>query len=143
MSVRFAALLLAGCLAAMPAAAAEGELSAPQALQMAQAGQLTIIDIRTPQEWRQTGVVPGAKRVDMYIAGGPAAFLGGILDAVGGDKSAPVALICRTGNRTSKAAAFLRAQGFTNLVDIGEGMAGSGKGPGWLKRGLPVESCNC
>lgn len=142
MSVRIAALAVAACLMALPAAAAD-EVAAPQALEQAQAGQLTIIDIRTPDEWRQTGVVPGAKRVDMYMAGGPAAFLNGILAAAGGDKSAPVALICRTGNRSAKAAAFLRSQGFTSVVDIGEGMAGSGKGPGWLKRGLPVQPCNC
>lgn len=143
MSVRIATLALAAGLFVLPAAAADNLLAAPEALTRAQAGQLTIIDIRTPQEWRQTGVVPGAKRVDMYMAGGPAAFLSGVLEATGGDKSAPVALICRTGNRSSKAVAFLRSQGFTNIIDIGEGMAGSGNGPGWLKRGLPVEPCNC
>ena len=31
--------------------------------------------------------------------------------------------------------------GFTNVVHIKEGMAGSGAGPGWLARGLPTESC--
>ncbi len=143
MSARLAALALAACLCALPAAAAEGEVEAPQALEQAQAGRLTIIDIRTPEEWRQTGVVPGAKRVNLYVTGGAAAFLSGILEAVGGDRTAPLALICRTGNRSAKAAAYLRAQGFSAVTDIGEGMAGGSKGPGWIKRGLPVENCNC
>lgn len=143
MSARLAALALAGCLCVVPAMAAEGELAAPVALEQAQAGRLTIIDIRTPEEWRQTGVVPGAKRVNLYVNGGAAAFLSGILEAAGGDKTAPVALICRTGNRSAKAVAFLRAEGFTNVTDIGEGMAGSSRGPGWIKRGMPVEDCKC
>lgn len=140
---RLAVLLIAAVLAAAPAVAAEGVLSAPQAREQAVAGQVTIVDIRTPDEWRQTGVAAGAKRVNLYVEGGPAAFLRGILDAADGDKGKPIALICRTGNRSGKAVEFLRAQGFTNVVDISEGMAGSGAGPGWLKRGLPIESCNC
>lgn len=32
----------------------------------------------------------------------------------------------------------LRAAGFTQIIDVPEGMLGSGAGPGWLKRGLPV-----
>ena len=32
--------------------------------------------------------------------------------------------------------------GFTNVMDVAEGMFGRGKTqPGWLKRGLPVEPC--
>ncbi len=130
-------------LSAAPALAANEDIPAPEALEMARQGQAVLIDIRTPEEWRQTGVAPGAERVNLYVQGGPAAFLQGVLDAVGGDKSKPVALICRTGNRTTRAAEFLRAQGFTNVLNVKEGMAGSGAGPGWLKRGLPVEHCNC
>jgi rhodanese-related sulfurtransferase len=143
MSARVAALLLAASLYALPVAAADGEINAARALEQAASGQLTIVDVRTPDEWRQTGVAPGAKRVDMHMAGGAPAFLDGILQAVGGDRAAPIALICRTGNRSAKAAAYLRSQGFTHVEDIGEGMAGSAKGQGWLKRGLPVEKCNC
>ena len=143
MFARFAALILAACLGASSAAAAEGEMAPPQALEQIQAGRMTIIDIRTPEEWRQTGTIPGSKHVDMYMAGGSAAFLNSILAAVGGDKAAPLAVICRTGNRSAKAAAFLRAQGFGNVTDNSEGMVGGSKGLGWIKRGLPVESCKC
>ena len=130
-------------LSAAPALAANEDIPAPEALERARQGQAVLIDIRTPEEWRQTGVAPGAERVNLYVQGGPAAFQQGVLDAVSGDKSKPVALICRTGNRTTRAAEFLRAQGFTNVLNVKEGMAGSGAGPGWLKRGLPVEPCNC
>jgi hypothetical protein len=33
---------------------------------------------------------------------------------------------------------LLENAGFTNIIDVPEGMMGSRAGPGWLKRGLPV-----
>lgn len=33
----------------------------------------------------------------------------------------------------------LREAGFTQVYNIKEGMAGSAAGPGWIKRGLPVQ----
>ena len=115
------------------------DLTAPQALSANRAGELTLIDIRTPAEWRQTGVVPGAGRVDFYR--GPAHLLQGILEYTGGDRNAQIGLICRTGNRTTQAQRFLQAQGFTQVYNVKEGMVGSAAGPGWLRRGLPVDSC--
>jgi rhodanese-related sulfurtransferase len=114
-------------------------LSAPATLDAAQAGEIRVIDIRTPAEWRETGVVPGAGRVDFYR--GPDVLTQYILREVGGDKNAPIALICRTGNRTTHAQKYLQSQGFTRVYNVKEGMRGSVAGPGWLKRGLPVESC--
>ena len=35
----------------------------------------------------------------------------------------------------------LEARGFTRVYNVKEGMVGSGAGPGWIKRGLPVEPC--
>ena len=112
-------------------------LSAPEALEQTKSGQMTLIDIRTPPEWRQTGVAEGALRIDMRDR----AFVDKILDAVDGNKDAPIAIICRTGNRTTYTQKALQDMGFTNIYNVKEGMAGSGAGPGWLRRGLPVEPC--
>jgi rhodanese-related sulfurtransferase len=60
---------------------------------------------------------------------------------VGGDKNKPIALICHSGSRTSHAQKFLQSQGFTQVYNVREGMAGSAAGPGWIRRGLPVEPC--
>lgn len=125
---------------AMPAARA-ADISAPDAAALMQAGKVTLIDIRRPDEWRQTGVARGAVRIDMQQPGGAAGFLDAVLRQVGGDRSTPIALICRTGNRTTQVERFLQAQGFTHVYNIKEGMAGSAAGPGWIKRGLPVEDC--
>lgn len=134
-------LLLA--LLAQPLAiyAAGATLSAPEALAAAEAGRLVIIDIRTPPEWRQTGVAKGASLINMRHPQGAPGFLAEVLQRVGGDKGAPIALICRTGNRTTQVQKYLEAQGFTRVYNIKEGMAGSAAGPGWLRRGLPVEAC--
>jgi rhodanese-related sulfurtransferase len=125
---------------ALPAAA-EPDLTAPEALAASQSGKVTLVDIRTPPEWRQTGVAQGAKRVDMRHPGGPQGFVNQLLAEVKGDRNAPIALICRTGNRTTQVQRYLQSAGFTQVYNVKEGMAGSAAGPGWIKRGLPVESC--
>ena len=105
--------------------AATGDIYAPEA--------------RAAQEWRRTGVAPGADRVDYYR--GPKNLLQSVTQMVGGDKNKPIALICHSGSRTSHAQKFLQSQGFTQVYNVREGMAGSAAGPGWIRRGLPVEPC--
>lgn len=116
-------------------------LAAPDAYAQAQAGKLTLIDIRRPDEWRQTGVAQGAIRVNMLHPQGPQGFVRQVLAEVDGNLDAPIGLICRTGNRTTQMQKVLQDAGFTQVVNIKEGMVGSAAGPGWIKRGLPVEAC--
>jgi rhodanese-related sulfurtransferase len=106
-------------------------------MEKSKAGELTLIDIRTPPEWRQTGVASGALRIDMTRK----TFVQEVLAAVKGDKDAPIAIVCRTGNRTTHTQQALTELGFTRVYNVKEGMAGSGAGPGWIARGLPVEPC--
>lgn len=131
-----AAFILAG------AALADPDMNAPEAAAAVAAGKITLIDIRTPQEWKETGVAKGAKLINMLHPQGAPGFTNALLEQVKGDKNAPVALICRTGNRTTQVQRYLQSQGFTQVYNVREGMAGSGAGPGWLKRGLPVETCS-
>lgn len=119
------------------------DLSAPEAYRLAQAGELTLIDIRTPAEWRQTGVARGTQLVDMRHPRGPDGFVEAVLSRVGGDRDAPIALICRTGNRTTHMQRLLQERGFTRVYNVKEGMIGSAAGPGWIRQGLPVEPCAC
>lgn len=129
------------CLICAGAAGAQ-EMSAPEAFDAARSGKLTLIDIRTPPEWKQTGIAPGATLINMLHPQGAAGFLNEVLTKVSGDKTAPIALICRTGNRTTQVQKFLLAQGFTQVYNVREGMAGSSAGPGWLARKLPTETCS-
>jgi rhodanese-related sulfurtransferase len=116
-------------------------ISAPEAFALAQAGQITLIDIRRPHEWRQTGIAQGVKTIDMVHPQGMSGFAQEVYQAVGGNLDAPIVLICRTGSRTSRLTPALRQMGFTHVRHVPEGMLGSRAGPGWIARGLPTEAC--
>jgi rhodanese-related sulfurtransferase len=143
-NLRFVRIILLALSGAFLSAACAGPdnptgptLSAPEAFEKSRAGEITMIDIRTPREWRATGIAAGALPIDMTRK----TFVQEILDAVDGDKGAPIAIICRTGNRTTYTQKALQELGFTNVYNVKEGMAGSGAGPGWVRQGLPVEAC--
>ncbi|OAN85807.1 hypothetical protein A8B74_05990 [Sulfitobacter geojensis] len=116
----------------------ERDLTAPEALAAAQAGEILLIDIRRPDEWARTGIGQGAVAIDMRRTD----FIEVLLGHVGGRRDVPVALICARGVRSAKMSARLDAAGFTQVLDVPEGMSGSGAGPGWIKRGLPLVQPN-
>lgn len=99
-------------------------------------GEIVLVDIRTPQEWRETGIPASAHAITMNQDG--RALMAALDKAMGSDRSKPLAIICRTGNRSSMLAPQLKAQGFGNVIDVAEGLAGGRNGPGWLKAGLPL-----
>jgi rhodanese-related sulfurtransferase len=134
-------LLFAALVCHALVAQADPDLAAPDAAAAADAGKITLIDIRTPPEWKQTGVAKGARLVNMVHPQGAPGFVSALLEQINGDRSTPIALICRTGNRTTQVQRYLQSQGFTQVYNVKEGMAGSAAGPGWIKRGLPVETC--
>jgi rhodanese-related sulfurtransferase len=126
---------------AFPALAEIKSISAPEAMRAAKTGQAVLVDIRQPEEWKQTGVAEGARLIPMRHPEGGAGFVRDLLAATKGDRNAPIALICRTGNRSGATAKALSDAGFTHILDVSEGMAGSGAGPGWIKRDLPMVRC--
>ena len=140
------ALLLALLFAVAPGTAGAGSvIDSEAALAGVQAGDMTLIDVRSPQEWRETGVPQGAKTVTIHDPNGMAGFVAAATRAMKGKKDQPVALICARGWRSFRAANALRDAGFTNIMNVREGMLGNiVDGPGWLDRNLPVERCkNC
>ncbi|HEX2884760.1 MAG TPA: rhodanese-like domain-containing protein [Candidatus Limnocylindria bacterium] len=82
-----------------------------------------LVDVREPHEWR-AGHVPAAKHI-------PLQQLPAQLDSL--PKDAPVYLICRSGNRSHTAAAFLQRNGFQRPVNVRGGMIA------WQRAGLPIE----
>lgn len=139
MSRRTVLAALSTCFAATAFAATGLELSPPDALAQVKSGKLILVDVRTPGEWKQTGVAQGAVLLDMQHPKGATGFMDDLLKLTKGDRNAPVALICRTGNRSVQVQRFLESQGFTHVYNVAEGMAGSAAGPGWLRRGLPLQ----
>lgn len=113
----------------------DGALSVQDAHAAANSGAITLIDIRRPDEWARTGIGAGALPIDMRDPD----FTEQLLTQVA-DKNAPIALICARGVRSRGLTKKLTAAGFTNIIDVPEGMLGSGAGPGWLGAGLPVRT---
>lgn len=111
-----------------------GIISATDARTMQAKGEIILLDIRSPGEWKETGVPAGAEMVTVHRRD----FLAAVLKVTGGDKSKPIALICAIGGRSAMARRFLAKHGFTNVVDVSEGMLGNHRGPGWIRRGQPV-----
>lgn len=111
-----------------------GDLTAPEAQIAAAAGKIALIDIRRPDEWERTGIGAHAVPIDMRSEG----FIDALLLQTGGRRDLPVALICARGVRSARMSAHLKKAGFTKILDVPEGMQGSGAGPGWLRHGLPL-----
>ncbi len=86
---------------------------------------VVIIDIRTPSEWKETGVIPGSKKIMFFSENGkydPKAWLAKFSKYVK-DKNQPFVLVCRTGSRTNTVGNFLDKQiGFKNVYDLKGGI---------------------
>ena len=112
-----------------------GTLSVKEAFRRAAEGNIALIDIRLPSEWRRTGVglnaIPITKHQSIYD------FVDQ-LKAVAGDEGRPIALICAEGVRSASMHKQLMQFGFKGVIDVHEGMKGNTMGPGWIKSGLPV-----
>src|SRR5690606_6382542 len=75
-------------------------LAAPEAHDKAQAGAITLVDIRRPDEWAATGSAGGALRLDLRRPD----FIQALAAAVNDDRTAPIALICARGVRSARLA---------------------------------------
>lgn len=91
-----------------------------------------LYDIRHPEEWRQTGVVEGSRLLTYVDAKGrvnPELMPRLRAEVL---RDAPIALICRTGNRTDALARELAAQGHTRIYNVRDGITG------WIAGNRPV-----
>lgn len=90
-----------------------------------------VIDIRTPEEWKQTGLVPGSHPLMYYDERGRSDPQGWIAKASAIAKPGdPVILICRSGNRSKSAADYLAQKaGFSKVYNASGGMLA------WTKAG--------
>jgi rhodanese-related sulfurtransferase len=79
--------------------------------------------------------------VTIHQPNGLIGFLDAMGEALSDDRGRPIALICARGNRSSVASTALARAGYTQVYNIREGMFGSPDGPGWMARGLPMDSC--
>lgn len=98
-----------------------------------QAKGVPVIDVRTPEEWRDTGVIKGARLMTFSVSRGfdKAAWLKQEQQVV--KSGEPVVLICRSGRRSKAVADYLESQpGKENIYNASGGM------DGWKSEGRPV-----
>lgn len=115
-------------------ASVEGALSVQDASGQAKGGAIYLVDIRRPDEWERTGIGRSAIPIDMR-RDDFTAVLQSLFDKAG---TRPVALICARGVRSKHLTARLANAGFVDIIDVPEGMLGSGAGPGWIASDLPL-----
>jgi len=80
---------------------------------------IKIIDIRTPGEWKETGIVKGAYTIMFFDEKGKfnvEEFLAKLNKIVKKDEQ--FALICRTGSRTAEIAKFLSSELGYNVINL-------------------------
>ncbi len=85
--------------------------------------KIPIVDIRTPPEWQETGLIQGAIPIMFFNEQGGYdinAWLKELNEKV--DTTKPFALICRTGSRTTVLAPFLSEKLGYQVINIKGGM---------------------
>jgi len=85
--------------------------------------KIKIIDIRTPSEWKTTGLIKGAYPIMFFDEKGTyntEVFLGALNKVV--KKGEKFALICNSGNRTQVVGNFLGKQLGYNVIDLQGGI---------------------
>jgi rhodanese-related sulfurtransferase len=86
-----------------------------------------LVDIRTPQEWQATGIIPGSQKLMFFDASGhydAAAWLKS-LKTLAPNIDQPVILVCRSGNRSSTVGKMLSDEmGYQHVYHIEKGIRG-------------------
>ncbi len=125
--VVFCALLVVG---AMPLHAEVIDVDSA-GLERLRAEGVAVIDVRRPEEWRKTGVIEGSHLLTFFDKKGRY-NLDEWLPAFAAitESDQPVALICRSGNRSGKVARMLDEQfGYRQVYIVRGGILG------WLDEG--------
>lgn len=94
-----------------------------------------VVDIRVAWEWRETGVVPGSRKMTFFDDRGgydAGAWLASLSRVAGRDE--PVILICHTGVRSRVIANWLSGGvGYTRVYNVTRGI------DDWIRRGHPTK----
>ncbi|WP_200762772.1 rhodanese-like domain-containing protein [Nitrosophilus alvini] len=99
--------------------------------------KVPIIDIRTPQEWKSTGIIPGSRLIMFFDERGGYdlnRFMKEFAKVVP-SKDMPFVLVCRTGSRTKVVGNFLADKlGYKKAADLGGGIYA------WIRSKKPVKA---
>lgn len=101
-------------------------VSAQRAFELAADPGITVIDVRTPEEFAE-GHLAGATMIDFQNP----TFADEVAEL---DRSGRYLVYCRSGNRSAQAVDVMRQLGFGELYDMDGGIIA------WTEAGLPLET---
>jgi rhodanese-related sulfurtransferase len=116
-----------------------GELSPLSSadLQKLESQGAVIVDIRTAEEWKATGIIPGSQTMTFYDREGRYDLpqFSRALNQIAPDPKTPVVLVCRSGHRSGEAGKMLAAQWpDRKVLHLGKGITE------WIQAGKPTVS---
>ncbi len=112
-------------------------LSVEQVEALQKQGKALIIDVRTPGEWKQSGIIPGSKPLQFFDKDGNALTQTWLsqFDKLRKSSDQPVVLVCRSGHRSGLVGRFLTKKlGLKNIKHLSTGIKS------WIKAGKPLQS---
>ena len=102
-------------------------------------GNVPIIDIRTPPEWKETGVIPGSIKLMAFDDRGRIDIKSWLKEfsKYVKDKNQPFVLVCRSANRTGILGQYLDKIGYKNVYDLKGGITS-----GYISKGYKTTNPN-
>ncbi len=113
----------------------ERDLTNEQTFKLQNEEKLILVDVRTEQEWKKSGIAKGALTISMQDP----SILTQITQLRLNNPDKTIAFICASGMRSEIVRAELEKRGFTNIYSVFGGTTGNGLA-GWIQDGLPVVS---
>ena len=101
-------------------------------LEKMQSQGVPVIDIRTPGEWKQTGIIKGAHKMMFFTPRGEADVANWFFELghLVKDKNQPFIIYCAHANRTKSLGQGLDQMGFKHVYELKGGIEN-----GWIKAG--------
>ncbi|QJD28537.1 rhodanese-like domain-containing protein [Methylococcus geothermalis] len=110
----------------------------PDELETLKAQGVPVVDVRTPEEWRKTGVIEGSKPLTFFDSKGAydAAAWMQEFKTIASDPAKPVVLVCRSGNRTAMVGKMLTQElGYERVYHLEKGLQV------WMAEGHKLAPC--
>lgn len=85
---------------------------------------LLLLDVRTPQELKQNGAIPGSRLVPLWAI---------FKNQLTLPKDKPIILVCAVGGRSYAAGRMLKKYGYKEIYNLSGGITA------WKKAGLPLQ----
>ena len=97
-----------------------------------QAKGYPVIDIRTPGEWKETGIIEGAHKMMFFTPNGQPDLAGWFFELghLVKDKKEPILIYCAHANRSKSLGQGLTQMGFEHVYELKDGIEN-----GWIKAG--------